>query len=180
MANLWTAIDSYLETELLAALGSAGDYSDLQVDFVIVDDIWNLDAITRNGQFPLVLVRSHKASTTTEQHGLFGSAGAISTGTTYDYSLIGVVMVQATENESAKRLAKSSSQELHDRLLYFLASHSRLGGLSVTNAVTGRREIVQGITFQTSGLEVWGRADEDSGDYIGVAVVFFQVTTEAV
>lgn len=178
--SLWAAIDSYLETELLAALGSAGDYNDLHVADVLVDDIWNLDAVKRNDEFPLVLVRSNQATHTADDHGLFGVAGAVSLGTTYSYNLIAVVYVQATENESAKRLAKSYSQELDERLLYFLAKRPGMGGLSATNATTGRVERVRRVEFQKSELEVWGRADEDSGDYIGVAVVAFQIISEAI
>lgn len=175
--SLWSAIDSYLETELLAALGSAGDYDDLQVANVLVDDIWNLDAVKRNDEFPLVLVRSNQATHTAEEHGLFGVAGAVSLGTTYSYNLIAVVYVQATENESAKRLAKSYSQELQRRLLRFLRERPALGGLAVTADDTER---VRRVEFQKSELEVWGRADEDSGDYIGVAVVAFQIISEAI
>jgi len=158
--SLWADIDTYLATELLAELGSAGNYTSQVVKQVIVDDIMDFTGATKADNYPLVIVRSSTASQAPGPHG----GGSARVENTYEYSIVGVL--KATGQAQCKR----DVQELRRRLREFLKTRLALGGLMSTD--DGER--VQKVTWGRSLLEVWAN-EKQPGTYFGVTAMEFKV-----
>ncbi len=158
--SLWADIDAYLQTQLLAELGSAGSYTTQVVKQVIVDDIMDFTGATKLDNYPIVLVRSSTASQAPGPHG----GGSARVENIYDYQLVGVL--KATGQAQCKR----DVQELRRRLREFLKTRLALGGLM--SADDGER--VQKVTWGRSLLEVWSNPQQPN-TFFGVTAMEFKV-----
>lgn len=158
--SLWADIDDYLRTELIAELGSAGNYTSQVVKQVIVDDIMDFTGATKTDNYPLVIVRSSTATQAPGPHG----GGSARVENTYDYSIVGVL--KATGQAQCKR----DVQEMRRRLREFIRTRLALGGLMSTD--DGER--VQKVTWGRSLLEVWAN-EKQPGTYFGVTALEFKV-----
>lgn len=157
--SLWADIDAYLQTQLLAELGSAGSYTTQVVKQVIVDDIMDFTGATKADNYPLVIVRSSTANQAPGAHG----GGVVNVENSYDYQLVGVL--KATGQAQCKR----DVQEMRRRLREFLRTRLALGALTATDG-----ERVQRITWGRSLLEVWAN-EKQPGTYFGVTAMEFKV-----
>ena len=158
--SLWADIDDYLRTELIAELGSAGNYTSQVVKQVIVDDIMDFTGATKADNYPLVIVRSSTATQAPGPHG----GGSARVENTYDYSLVAVL--KSTGQAQCKR----DVQEMRRRLREFIRTRLALGGLMSTD--DGER--VQKVTWGRSLLEVWAN-EKQPGTYFGVTALEFKV-----
>jgi hypothetical protein len=160
--SLWADIDEYLQTQLIAELGSGGSYTSQVVRQVILDDIMDFTGATRLDNYPVVLVRSSTATQAPGPHG----GGSARVENTYDYQLVGVL--KATGQAQCKR----DVQEMRRRLREFLRTRLALGGLTSTD--DGER--VQKVTWGRSLLEVWAN-EKQPGTFFGVTAMEFKVIT---
>ncbi len=160
--SLWADIDEYLQTQLIAELGSGGSYTSQVVRQVILDDIMDFTGATRLDNYPVVLVRSSTATQAPGPHG----GGSAKVENTYDYQLVGVL--KATGQAQCKR----DVQEMRRRLREFLRTRLALGGLTSTD--DGER--VQKVTWGRSLLEVWAN-EKQPGTFFGVTALEFKVIT---
>ena len=158
--SLWAGIDEYLQTQLIAELGSGGSYTSQVVRQVILDDIMDFTGATRLDNYPVVLVRSSTATQAPGPHG----GGSARVENTYDYQLVGVL--KATGQAQCKR----DVQEMRRRLREFIRTRLALGGLMSTD--DGER--VQKVTWGRSLLEVWAN-EKQPGTYFGVTALEFKV-----
>lgn len=156
---LWSDIDTYLETQLLAELGRGGTYTTLVVRQVLVDDLMGFDDVIKLAAFPAVLVRSHHASQAPGPHG----GGVINVENTYDYSLVAII------KSEGQRKAKQDVQEMRGRLRDFLKVRLSLGGLTATDG-----ERVRKTEWGRSDIEVWANGNQP-GAFYGVVAMDFKV-----
>lgn len=157
--SLWADIDTYLATEVLAEMGSAGAYSTLKVRQVLVDDLMGPDEAAKLDAYPIVLVRSHKA---TQQPGAHGG-GRVNVENIYEYVMIAVSI------SDGMRKAKQDAQELRRRMREFLRTRLSLGGLTSADG-----EHVQKLNWLDSHLEVWQQPDGNNV-FLAIAGIGFNV-----
>lgn len=163
--TLWADIDTYLQAELLAELGAAGDYTTLKVKQVLIDETLTIEDISTpviQAMLPVVLVRSHHAEVTPGAHG----NGRVNIENIYTYFVIAVA--QSTGKQQAKR----DAQEMRMRLREFLRTRLSFGGLTATDG-----EKVDKVIWGGSDLEVIPN-DKQPGNYFNVAAIGFKVQSK--
>ena len=157
---LWTDIDNYLLTNILADMGSAGSYATLIVNEVLLSSEFKEDTYNP----PTVIIFSNRAKPIAQgPHG----DGSVHIWTDYPYLLMGV-----DDRQTSYATAKANAQELMQRLREVVRSRFALGGLS-----SGISETVYDTTIQELRTEVLG-SSSTGGKFTGVGLVSFTVRSE--
>lgn len=162
--SLWTAIDDYLATQVMAAMGSGGDYATLNLAAVYK---WvRFDAPDFKGlQTPFGIVMSYDAIGVPTGH---DGATVIKTSNTYMYALISVcdgTMSDATVN--AKTLAWRQEK--------LLKSLRFVGVASDDGSKAGRIIRGQDNMLRTS-VALWDMSTTRADKVYGLAITAFAVT----
>lgn len=160
--SIWADIDTYLETQVMLAMGPASSYSTLKIQAARIDDYWQLDQVAKASLFPFCIFRGYEMTQELDGHG----DGELHTQNTYPY-----VMVCAVA-DTDRRQAKVDAQELLSRMRKFMRQRPVLNGLVSTDT-----ERLNGVTIGTAALEVIGRLDQMTGTYYGIAILRFVVET---
>ena len=156
---LWTDIDNYLLTNILADMGSGGSYGTLIVNEVLLSDSFKPAEYNP----PTVVIFSNVVRPIEQgPH----SDGAIYIESEYRYFLACVDDAQTTY-----ATAKANAQELTQRLREVIRSRYALGGRS-----SGIGETVRDTQVLDMRVEVLG--GQQGGKFRGVGVLPFTVRSE--
>lgn len=172
MTYLWSNIDSYLKSELLADLGpSSSTYSTLKLAEVTVGPLIDRSHATT----PSLLIVSFEAFPTFGSHG----AGTVLTDSRYPYLLIVFDKLQDATTDGppavdSYAILKANMQEHQRRLVAWLAAHWGLPGVAASS--DGERISNMNIPSEGASIELEGPAD--GGYFWGLAAVPFSVETE--
>jgi len=156
---LWTDIDNYLLTNILADMGSAGSYGTLIVNEVLLSDSFKPSEYNP----PSVVIFSNTVRPV--EQGPHGD-GNIYVLSEYRYFIACVDDAQTTY-----ATAKANAQELVQRLREVVRSRFALGGLS-----SGISETVMDTQIADMRVEVLG--GQQGGKFRGVGVLPIIVRTE--
>jgi hypothetical protein len=168
-ACLWTDIDDYLYTTIHAQMGADSAYTTLQVRDVIIDEVWGLDEAKRNNKFPLVLIYSDTSEIEPGAHG----GGVVRFANEYTYRLVAVISTTV-----GKRQCKRDTKEMRRRLREILRYGMTPGANSFGSLVSSDGERFKNIDYGTAEIQIFGRADQDTGTYYGVTWQDFRILTE--
>lgn len=152
---LWTDIDNYLLTNLLADMGTGGLYSTLVVNEVLLSDSFKPEKYSP----PAIVIFSNNAKPIMQdEHG----DGLIHIFSEYRYFIAAVDAEQTTY-----AVAKANAQALVQRLRIFALSHYALSGIASTPG--DYYEAVEYVTMQDMRVEVMG--GNVGGKFRGVGVM---------
>ncbi len=168
-ACLWTDIDDYLYTTITAQMGAASAYDTLKVRQVVIDEVWGLDEAKKNNKFPLVLIFSDSSEIEPGGHG----GGNVRFANTYTYRLVSVTMT-----DIGKRQCKRESKEMRRRLREVLRYGMTPGASSFGALASTDGERFKNIEYGPAEIQIFGRADQDTGTYYGVTWQDFRILTE--
>lgn len=158
-AILWTDIDNYLLTNILADMGSGGLYATLLVNEVLLSDSFKPEKYNP----PTVVVFSNNVRPITQgPHG----DGEVHIESEYRYFLAVV-----DDEQTTYATAKANAQALVQRLRDFMLTHYKLGGLASTFVETVNETVILDMRVEVMGGNV-------GGNFKGIGVVPLIVRTE--
>lgn len=163
--SLWVAVDTYLKEQLLAELGSAGDYSTLQVQNVYV---WAQTHPSEwaNLQTPFQVIMSFDSSAVPAGHD-----GESTIKRQQSYQVVVLSVVDGTA-ENATRDAKILAHRT-EKLLATL----RWAGITADDGSKASRPRAGNRNLLATGIELYPRPSSSQPDSrYGVAVTAFTVT----
>lgn len=158
-AVLWTDIDNYLKTNILADMGTGGLYATLIVNEVLLSDSFKPEKYNP----PTVVIFSNNVRPISQgPHG----DGEVHIISEYRYFLACV-----DDEQTTYAVAKANAQALTQRLRNFVLTHFALGGLASTFVETVYETQLLDMRVEVMGGNV-------GGNYKGVGVVPIIVRTE--
>lgn len=158
-AILWTDIDNYLLTNILADMGSGGLYGTLLVNEVLLSDSFKPEKYNP----PTVVIFSNNVRPI--EQGPHGD-GEVHVVSEYRYFVACV-----DDEQTTYATAKANAQALVQRLRDFVLTHYALGGLASTFVETVYETQLLDMRVEVLGGNVGGK-------HKGVGVVPFIVRTE--
>ena len=158
-AILWTDVDNYLLTNILADMGSGGLYGTLIVNEVLLSDSFKPEKYNP----PTVVIFSNNVRPI--------SQGPHGDGEVHIYSEYSYWLACVDDEQTTYAVAKSNAQTLVQRLRTFLLTRFALGGLASTFVETVYETAIKDMRVEVLGGNVGGK-------FKGVGAVPFIVRTE--
>ena len=159
-AILWTDIDNYLLTNILADMGSGGSYGTLLVNEVLLSDSFKPSDYNP----PTIVIFSNTVKPTMQgPHG----DGEVHIFSEYRYLLAGV-----DDDQTTYAVAKANAQTLVHRLRQVILNRYALGGLASTMVETVYETQILDMRVEVLGGQVGGK-------FRGVGVLPFIARTES-
>jgi hypothetical protein len=158
-AVLWTDIDNYLLTNILADMGSAGSYVTLIVNEVLLSDSFKPETYDP----PTVVIISNNVRPIEQ--------GPHGDGTVHIYSEYRYFLACIDDNQTTYATAKANAQELTQRMREVVRTRYALGGEASTLVETVYETQILDMRVEVMGGNV-------GGDFRGVGVLPFIVRTE--
>lgn len=164
--SLWNALDTYLATQLLSAMGQASAYETLVITQVETAPVWDPQEWAKNYTVPFLIVASYEARSEVAGH---DGGAMLKRNVEYGVTVISVV-------EGTPAIAKASAGILIHRVEKVLSGLTFAGVTADDGSLLrGRPRSANGRLF-ASTIEIWPRPSHNQPNYrYGVGITAFTV-----